>query len=404
MDGETSRGNANHPAGWADRSTGRGRGRARSWHARAAALILAAALGGAAPAVLAGQAPFVPAQLVSVRGSRPAGPPHGLNGASCSTPAPDTASGFAAALDALPDDQWLAGDQALSVLLPGGGIVWLWGDTLRTNGFVHNSGILQTGGCLTVLKSGASELIPNLPDGTWYWPSSAVTRGRKLYVFVTHVRAAGGTNGFGPVGTDLAVFDVGLDGVPVFDRILPTPSSDAPQGQIHYGAAAAQGPDGYTYVYGSRFVSGAFGKAVYLARVPSVGLASLSAWRFWTGSGWSRDTSKAAQIVPPTPDGWSSSFSAFTDPSGGWVVLTKENEFLGRYLISATAPNPWGPWTVSDLVDISSSVDHYLYTPLAHPEEHLASGKVLVTVCNGGPDAISDPAHRYRPTFMELQP
>jgi hypothetical protein len=326
----------------------------------------------------------------------------------CPAPAPTTPAAFAAALDALPDDQWLAGDEALSLPLPDGRILWLWGDTMQSHGFLHNSAILQDRGCFAVVKRGGSELIPNQPDGSWYWPSAAVIQGGQLYVFASHIQLAEGGLGFTPIGVDLARFELPPGGEPMLRDLLPTPSSDAPQGEAEYGAAAVRALDGYIYVYATQFVQVpgeiVFGKAVYLARVPWSSLSDLSAWRYRSSDGWSPDLSQAAQLVAPYPHGWSSSFSAWVDGSGTWVVITKENEFLGKFLISARAAEPWGPWKLTRLARIPSRGDHLRYAALAHPEQRLDSGQLLVTVCNGTLTPPSDPAKQSRPTFMEVTP
>jgi len=296
-----------------------------------------------------------------------------------------------------PDDQWLAADEALSTPLPDGRVLWLWGDTIQSGGgFVRNSAILHDRGCFSVVKRGATEFIPNKPDGSWYWPSAAVTYGGKLYIFANHLRAGVGGFGFEPIGVDLARFGLPAGGEPAFESILPTPSSNAPQGDVQYGAAAVMRPDGYTYVFGTKFedVPGqlVFGKAVYLARVPSGSLASPSAWRYRTsGGGWSQNRSKATQLVAPYPHGWSSSFTAYH--SSSWVVITKENQYLGQNLISAKASKPWGPWTLTTLASIPSSGDPIVYTALAHPEQALSSGKLPGHGLQQHPQPTNGPRH-----------
>lgn len=117
----------------------------------------------------------------AARGGRPA----------CTTPAPTTAAGYTRAFASLPASQWGAADVALSVPLPDGRIVWLWGDTLRAGPMVHSSAIVQTRGCLHVSRAGA-QLLPNTSPTLIYWITGARTVGPgRLRVAARQIRLTG---------------------------------------------------------------------------------------------------------------------------------------------------------------------------------------------------------------------
>lgn len=81
-------------------------------------------------------------------------------------PAPATADGYAQMFDQLDPAQWQAADVGITVAMPDGRSVWLWGDTFSEGRFVHSSAIIQTGSLLTVSHQGA-QLLPD--DGERYY-------------------------------------------------------------------------------------------------------------------------------------------------------------------------------------------------------------------------------------------
>lgn len=91
--------------------------------------------------------------------------------------APSTADGYAAMWRSLDPAEWGGADVSLSVDLPDGRRVWLYGDTLSgNNGFVHSTAIIQDGGALHV-SAGGRQLLPNDDDHHIYWVESAHSLG-----------------------------------------------------------------------------------------------------------------------------------------------------------------------------------------------------------------------------------
>lgn len=88
-------------------------------------------------------------------------------------PAPKTAKGFARMWAQIDEAEWGGADVSISVPLPDGRSVWLYGDTLSgNNGFVHSTAIVQDGGRLHV-SQGGRQLLPDDDPSHIYWIEDA---------------------------------------------------------------------------------------------------------------------------------------------------------------------------------------------------------------------------------------
>ena len=260
---------------------------------------------------------------------------------------------------------------------------------------MHNSVLLQRGGCLVALPTN-DEVIPTRADGQWYWPQSAVVTGHRLLVFCGRVeRSAPGAFGFRTTGVEIAVFDL-TGPMPRFERLVPTPSTDAPEEQLQYGAANVR-DNGWLYVWGSRHTTGAFGRAVGVARVPTATVLDRRTWRFWDGSRWSRRASDAAVVAHR----WSTAFSVWRD-RGRLRSLTKEDDVYGHAVVLGKATSPTRPFTRRAVLDAPSNRVFLHYNALAHPEIRLPGGLLLVTVCRNSTDLTRVLADHdlYKPQFF----
>lgn len=97
-------------------------------------------------------------------------------------PAPKSAKGFTKMWDQVSTDEWGAADVSLSVPMPDGRSVWLYGDTFSgNNGFVHSTAITQDGGNLHV-SNGGKQLLPNDPSvggrESIYWIEAGTAVGK----------------------------------------------------------------------------------------------------------------------------------------------------------------------------------------------------------------------------------
>lgn len=333
----------------------------------------------------------------------------------CHRPAPTTAAGYQELFDRKNDATWAGGDQAATVALPGGRVLWLFADTVRgTRGvdgarspdsdLVHSSLVLQTGGCLTTLPSPTgTDAIPGTTSGEWYWPQDAVVQGNELVVFASRVRRTGsGPADFTSTGVDAAIFSL-ASGVPVFDRMAGTPSSHTPESGTQYGKALVR-DGGWLLSYSSRKVPGQLGKAVGVAQVRPAQLLDPTAWQYWTGTSWSTDPSAARDTLTGAHDGWSTSFSVFRTRAGALRVLAKEDDVFGHDLVTGTASSPAGPFTRTVLGQAASGQQpgELFYTALAHPELALDNGFVLASICrnNTSLSRVWSDTNLYKPQFF----
>lgn len=319
--------------------------------------------------------------------------------------------------DAKNDLGWSGGDQAASLALPRGRVLWLFGDTVQgtqapAGGYapgsrmVHNSFLVQDGGCLTAVNGlGGAEVIPSASNGDWYWPQSALLEKGKLIVLATRVRRTGpGSMDFRTVGTDAAVFAL-HQGRPVFTRMARTPSTGVGDGGVEYGAALVS-QEAFTYVYGTRKVAGdlVFGRAVTLARVPAGSLLEQAKWRYWTGATWSRRKAHGTLIVKAAPNGWSTVFSVVRQPKGAYRFITKADDFLGRDVVTGASESLLRPVANAAARAYPSRGSDLFYNPLAHPEARLVGGALLMTICHNSTDLPTVLAHAdlYKPRFFTM--
>ena len=258
---------------------------------------------------------------------------------------------------------WVAGDGAYPVPLPGGRVAWLFGDSQvrradGTDAVVHNTIVVQTGrGRLRTLAGGTTaqpaDLIPPVQPGTWLWASSGFLEQGRLMVFAEEfTRPAGGGDGFR--ATDrryLVPFQLP-------DLVQGTPRA-VYAGPVAWGhAVLVSGGD--VYVYGNLERDG-WTNLTYLARF-RLGHSG-GYWQFWNGRRFAPELLTAAPLqgpggkalvaklasVIPTP------YPAPAGAGGGFAALTIDP--FATTIDLRVAPRPQGPW----------SARHTLY---AVPEPH----------------------------------
>lgn len=338
-----------------------------------------------------------------------------ISGVECTVPAPDSAAGYKKSFDSL-SGGWAGGDQASSTLLPDGRVLWLFGDTLQGTWtpegpliggrMVHNSFVIQDAGCFTPVNGPEGrEVIPNTPDGQWYWPQHGLADGSTLWVSAMRV-AGRGQHGlaFSIRGMDLAEFTLHPGGLPEFVGMHASPATHAGDYGVLWGTGLAR-QGSRVYLYGTRRSHrSVLGRELLLATVPMSRLTEPRAWRYRTTSGWSTDPTRAAILVP-AEGGVSTALSAHMSRAG-WILVTKQDEFLGVAVIGLEAREPWGPFTIQTLFAARSVGDEMAYQALAHPELTLSDGSLLVTVNHNNTSlaVVLRDQDAFRPTFTAVDP
>ncbi|HEX3647289.1 MAG TPA: DUF4185 domain-containing protein [Pseudonocardiaceae bacterium] len=274
---------------------------------------------------------------------------------------------------------WAAGDGTYSTPLPSGLDAWLFNDTFfgpttaddglpTTAKFTHNSAVLATPGGqpLVTVTAGSyghpqSLVGPTPADPTqlndhWFWNGDGTVDGAGLQVieFEQQPTDTPPPFNFQWVATEIATLD------PVTMRLraqTPVPTT----GNVQWGVELFH-DNGFTYIYG---VEGdGLTKYLHLARVPQGRLTSVSAWRYWTGTGWSADPGSSTRVLGDV----GSSYGVTRE--GDSYLLTTFGSGLESTIHAYTAPSPTGPFTHEQTVYTAPEAAQgmYTYNVAAHPE------------------------------------
>ena len=321
-------------------------------------------------------------------------------------------------------------DVGADVLLQDGRRLWLFGDTLRGAAaagprLVRNSMLVFGPGCIqNVLAAGHGALIPDRPRSSvgsgqdaadaapvGYWPMSVTAVRRPGYDVVTvmtqRVRSTG-TGGFDfeILGPAVAVFAVGRGQTPQLVTLRDLgPDSTDPARPV-WGAASTVAGD-WLYLYGTAAAGDhALGRSLRVARVRPERVVDPGAWRFWTGTRWSRSRGDAAELIGAA-GGTSQTLSVFEN-EGRWFALSKRNDFLGQAITVWTAPHPWGPFDAGRSVaplPSDAATGELRYMPLAHPGLLPRPGTVVVSYSRNRTDLeqVLDDPFLYRPRFLRIR-
>jgi hypothetical protein len=305
--------------------------------------------------------------------------------ARCAKPAPDTPAAFAAALGALPSAQWGAADLSVSVPMPDGRIVWLYGDTLtgpdpaHLSGLVHSSAVVQDAGCFHVSARGA-QLLPNDNPARISWPSGAVALDNTHLLVATGQQKLTGACG-------LCFRQVGLRGAIV---------TLAPNGDLRFSHWLANWPTlKGNIVWGTGFARR--GSTIVMYGISGTGLLRTLYVATATAAGaargvWSLGRRPVAGAIGPAGG------SAYTDPDG-WHYVTKS----GRAIVRRDAPAPRGPYTREVIGTVPAPASGQVrYMASAHPEAKVSGGGLLVTVCSNWVDGKAHRLSSYRPVYLGL--
>lgn len=309
------------------------------------------------------------------------------------------------------ENGWQAGDATISVPLPNGKVLWLFGDSYVDMPYNpadtslpclfnrNNAIVIQDSAGLSYHMT----LIPPTP-GHFYWPGKGFYYDGKIYIFLFERTFSGGSLTFvGARYAELSYPGLELLGV----HAIPTPEG------IEFGKAAfVDAANGWLYIYGSKTVP--FFHRYYAARSPLNNL--MQEWSYWNGSTWALQPGPSAYL--PSPANGCPSFSVFPH-NGKYYMLSQDNGYLtcglGRDIKLYTADAPQGPFNFFELVyTVEDTYEgQYLatYNAQAHPE---IGGDLLVSynlndvnLSNSGcPRQCSTGsrfnADTYRPKFVRM--
>lgn len=273
---------------------------------------------------------------------------------------------------------WTAGDATLSVPLPDGRVIWLFGDSYIVDVDTNNNTLpclFQIRNCMVVQDSedlsnmttyydesqtgvirSTFKLTPDDPSPLW--PGHGFTDRDTTFIFFDLIDNATMAN--------LGVYIARLQ-LPSLEinSIRPLPD----YGEIQVGrAVVTDTTSGYRYIYGNKVDWIVW--EPFVART-LIGTNIEAPYQFYTGTGWSYNHEMAQPI---SQEYVSPGFSVFK-MNNKYYLLTQENGLLtcslGREIYILESDKPWGPFVNKQLIYTIEYQfnDHYTltYNAQAHP-------------------------------------
>ena len=307
-----------------------------------------------------------------------------------------------------------SGDGMYSILLPDGRSIFLMGDSFTgkvtagarstSDHMFRNTYQIYDNGKVSAITTGNdhSAAVPqDYPDERkWYWPGHGFVAGNTLYIFqFLMYQATPGTWGFKYQETH--ALEYSLPDIKLI-RDYRIPYNGTPEAM--YGAAALyEGGQVYVYAQYEKANSDPLNlvSQVLCARTTVEGLDSK--WEYYTGSGWSDDSSKAVPLTGLSSVPVSSQFNVFK-LRDKYILLTQHKMLGDGRIFTAVSDTPYGPWyNLSQIYKISGITNPhwYTYNAMAHPQFE-RDGKILVSFCVNTEDLseLFSNVESYRPRFF----
>lgn len=206
------------------------------------------------------------------------------------------------------------------------------------------------------------------------WPGTMVfdeARERAL-IFYSLISAAPGDFNFHGVGNSVAVWNA-FDALP--ERPVVSPDAEHPtllfgEDDPPWGTGATV-VDGDVYVFGCGEKDAGLAPPCRLARVALESVTDRGAWRFFDGSEWSADQSRAAVLFTGAPT-VTLSFNQHLYAWSAVYTLPLSNDVVLR-----TAPKLTGPWGAPRKLFTANKPEGSAYDVNVHPELAPDDGKLL---------------------------
>jgi Domain of unknown function (DUF4185) len=322
------------------------------------------------------------------------------------------------------DPRWLGSDDAYSVDLGRGRVLWLFGDTfVAPSGTGDRSGAVMVRNAIAIEQgydpSSASiafhwgkdpsgrpaDFFPG-SGNTWCWPGGAVRLataggGSALLLFMMQTQSSRGDLGFATTGWR-AFYVPNPEAEPAQWKVQPVAAPQNVFGAI-VGSGAVLPVDDRLVAFSP---DDSAHHDVYVAGWPLAAAArgDLSAITYWTGRAW--EPAGATGATPAVVmTGAQSELSVHRDPSSGQYVLVQTVGFGSTTIGMRTAPAVTGPWSQPVTVYTppeSSRSGVLVYAAKAHPE--LRGADLVLTYASNHTDlgtVVRDPT-LYFPRFVRL--
>jgi hypothetical protein len=275
-------------------------------------------------------------------------------------------------------DTLIHADVVKSAVLPGGDIVWAFGDTLQAHGqdthygsgYPHDALVLQQPGSLDfTIASGpygyGIQQVPDWSDGSYFWMNTPIVDGSTLYVIGERIMH---NVQFQYLGEYMAEFDANTLSYEGVVRI-PAGSTDRTQ-----WGGVARGVHGW-WISGAHEVPCQRYDDCFegdIAWVPFGGLADAGDWTV------------NEDVVPSYLDLGSTIAIARLGPAAFDLFTKRGDAYGGDVVERLVSDSISGPWILSGTWPISSPARSETYSVAVHPEQASPSGQVLVSFGVGG--------------------
>ncbi len=295
----------------------------------------------------------------------------------------------------------------MSIPLPDGRNLWLFGDTLlghiRADGtrseetpFIRNSLVVQKGNRIETRHRGSkqkpSAFFKAPPAKQWYWPGDGTVDDNRVEVFLHRFQKVSPELwGWGWTGTVLATLSLPELEVERIDESMSVNG-------VLYGVSILE-TDRYTYIYGTK--DSGHPKFAHLARAPTGSLSG--PWSYHTtGHGWSDDPLASAPIL----SGVSTQYAVFNTDGVFYLVTMDSRSPFPDAIAVYRATSPWGPWQGPRIIYRAPDVNHDIvaYNPFVHTQFAKGSRQLISYNLNhvNDPTALYRDATIYRPRFIRV--
>lgn len=254
----------------------------------------------------------------------------------------------------------------------------------------------------------------NAQKGDYYWLGDGFVNKAlhsDTYIFAYRMRNMGTHDwSFKQVGNTLLALKAGSKPPFADHRQIETPflieaADESESGSLGAGIfvntknAGVPNPDGYIYVYGVK------GKAknLFVVRVLPERFEDFDSWRFWDGTSWVAEMSKAAEVTSEVSN--ELSVSPLADGRYALVFQVGGMSSTVGLRLGLTPYGPFGPiiklWDCKE----TQQKNHIVYNAKAHPSLS-KSGELLISYNVNAFDfnnEIKKDPNLYRPRFIKIK-
>jgi hypothetical protein len=312
---------------------------------------------------------------------------------------------------------WCASDATISLLLPDGNTLWLWGDCIigekestfdvknETSTLINNAAIIEEDGVLTAYYQGTmdnpSSLIPK-EGKDFFWPEHVTIEKDTIKIFAIRlIYEDTGIPGWNFRGgtTHLAYFTY-----PGMKHIRTREIKDITDTTMRFGTHVFE-KDGYTYIFGKKDTV-VNGKKIAFPMLARVEQSVEEPWQFYAGE--ERWSTRCAEAVPVGDRPMSESFFVY-EKKGKYYLLMHEIDLIGELHIleSDKLTGPWNRESSGGMDRVFAVIrphgQNFTYNLFAHP--HFRNGEdILISYNVNDRDffPIFDDTRKYRARFYWL--